>query len=164
MKYANETGIADSVDSYEKLELKVRDCLTITEMNYRQIAAELGIIHTKLWLFHKQNSKLQFNLLDQLAHIFNVPYYLSNRSEEYDDLRANSVDTLNHDVRLALDKTIEAGVGYRKIGEATGISHEWIRCFHVKKAIIDAKKVLSIADFLDVPYEICNGATLGTLA
>ena len=160
MTYAEQTAGLDCADSYEKIESVIRCRLTASNLKYRELAAEIGVSHSKIWMFHKQDSKLQFSALDKLALKFDVPYYLSNRPRGIYVSKSSTIEGLAQEVRQAIDEASATNISYRKIGDATGISHEWVRCFHVKKNSIDARKLLSLADYLDVPYELCNAATL----
>lgn len=160
MTYAKQTKFADCAESYDKLESTLRQRLTDSASKYREVAAEIGIGHSKLWLFHKQNCKLRFVHLDKLALMFDVPYYLANIAKNSDLPKASTVDALDRDVREAVGKASDANISYRAIGEAAGISHEWVRCFHIKNSTIDTRKLLSLADYLGVPFELCNADKL----
>ena len=160
MKYVRETELNFCADSYEKLEAAIRRHFTSSRLSYREVAAIVGWSHTQLWSFHKQHCKLQFEVLDRLALLFKEPYLLSNRSETSDIETCMNVEEIVAAVRTSLTKAASEGISYRKIGEKTGISHEWVRCFHVKEATIEVRKLLLLADYVDVPYELSNANNL----
>lgn len=160
MKYVQDINLSSCADSYEKLEYVIRRHFTLTRLSYREIAAIVGWSHTQLWSFHKQHCKLQFEVLDRLALLFNEPYLLSNAAPESDLETSSSIEDIILAVRTALNKATSEGISYRKIGEKTGISHEWVRCFHVKEATIEVRKLLLLASFIGVPYELSNANSL----
>lgn len=164
MKYIREIDLNSYADSYEKLESAIRKHLTSTRLSYREVAAIVGWSHTQLWSFHKQNCKLQFDVLDRLALLFKEPYMLANPPKGTDIESSLNVEDLVARVRETLSTAISAGISYRKIGENTGISHEWVRCFHVKEAKIEARKLLLLADYIGVPYELSNSESLAKKA
>lgn len=146
--------------SYEELEAAIREQLTHTRLSYREIAAIVGWSHTQLWSFHKQNCKLQFEVLDRLALLFKEPYLLTHYITDTTVPIYRSVDEIVVAVREALTKATTEGISYRKIGDKTNISHEWVRCFHVKEATIEVRKLLLLASFVEVPYELSNANSL----
>ena len=160
MKYIREIDLSSYADSYEKLEAIIRKHLSRTRLSYREVAAIVGSSHTQLWSFHKQHCKLQFDVLDRLALLFREPYLLTNSSPSTDTETCFGVEDLIASVRETLDVVTAAGISYRKIGEKTGISHEWVRCFHVKQAKIEVRKLLLLADYIGVPYELNNADSL----
>jgi len=160
MKYIREVDLNASADSYEKLEAILRKQLTLTKLSYREIASVVGWSHTQLWSFHKQHCRLQFDILNRLALLFREPYLLANSPCTTDFETCFNVDDLVSAVREALNIAANTGVSYRKIGQNTGISHEWVRCFHVKEAKIEVRKLLLLADYIGVPYELSNSDAL----
>ena len=159
MKYVQDINPNCCADSYEKLEHVIRKHFTLTRLSYREIAAIVGWSHTQLWSFHKQHCKLQFEVLDRLATLFNEAYLLSNTTDDEKET-CFTVEDLVQSVRDTLDVVTTDGISYRKIGEKTGISHEWVRCFHVKKATIEVRKLLLLANYIGVPYELNNEQSL----
>lgn len=162
MKYHYKVDSDICSNSYEQLEAVIRKHFTATRLSYREVAAVVGWSHTQLWSFHKQNCKLQFEVLDRLALLFNEPYLLTNSSSHSRNAQQThtSVEEIVHAVRTSLDEAATSGISYRKIGKKTGISHEWVRCFHVKKATIEVRKLLSLANFLGIAYELSNAKAL----
>ena len=160
MKYIREIDLNSYADSYEKLEAVIRKHLSRTRLSYREVAAIVGWSHTQLWSFHKQHCKLQFDVLNRLALLFREPYFLTNSPRDTDIKTSFNVEDLIIAVRETLDTVMSAGISYRKIGEKTGISHEWVRCFHVKQAKIEVRKLLLLADYIGVPYDLNNADSL----
>lgn len=160
MKYMQNFDLNSCADSYERLEYVIRKHFTLTRLSYREIAAIVGWSHTQLWSFHKQHCKLQFEVLDRLALLFNEPYLLAKQVPGSDLEPCLSVEEIIAAVRDTLQKATSEGISYRKLGEKTGISHEWVRCFHVKEATIEVRKLLLLANYLDVPYELSNAEGL----
>ena len=153
-----DTAIAFS-ESCASLEAVLREQLDLTELSYRTIAADIGWSHTQLWLFHKQECKLQFDMLSSLANFFDMPYQIQFIPSTYSGDICRSMGELPAMTRAALSDAVEQGVSYRKVGQRTGISHEWIRCFHVKEANIEARKLMMLAEHLSVAYEFSNVAS-----
>ena len=141
--------------SYEELEDNLRIRLSENSLSYREIASIVGWSHTQLWSFHKQNCKLQFDVLERLATLYKEPYVLTNVTGRGQN-PSTSVEALVGNVRAALDEATSHGISYRKIASVTRISHEWVRCFHVKKSTMEVRKVMAIANYLGVPYELSN--------
>ena len=143
-------------ESCASLEVVLREQLDATQLSYRTIATDIGWSHTQLWLFHKQKCKLQFDMLSNLANFFDVPYQIQFVPSAHSGDICRSIDELPTVTRAALSDAIQQGVSYRKIGQRTGVSHEWIRCFHVKEANIEARKLMMLAEHLSVAYEFSN--------
>lgn len=160
MKYRHNFDIEPCSHSYERLEFVIRKHFTTTRLSYREIAAIVGWSHTQLWSFHKQHCKLQFEVLDRLAVLFREPYLLSNTVANSSLGPCLSVEELVTAVRNTLSDVTADGISYRKIGNKTGISHEWVRCFHIKEATIEVRKLLSLANYIGVPYELSNADSL----
>lgn len=151
-----ELDVNSCIASYEDLEAAIRKHLTRTKLSYRDIAASISWSHTHIWSFHKQRCKLQFDVLDRLALLFNEPYLLRNATSSNGLELNTNIEDLILALRKALDIATGDGISYRKIGENTEISHEWVRCFHIKEAKIEVRKLLSLADYIGVPYELSN--------
>lgn len=158
MKQETES-IEDCISTYENLEAAIRDDMSHTKLSYREVAAIVGWSHTQIWSFHKQNCKLQFEVLDRLALLFCRPYFFTNVSSRGQH-PVHSIEELIQATRDAVGESLQHGISYRKIGRITKISHEWVRCFHAKEATIDVRKLLSIADYLGVYYELSNEKAL----
>lgn len=142
--------------SYDQLEKAIRADLESTTLSYREISAIVGWNHTQIWAFHKQDCKLQFEVLERLSTLFNRPFLISNRPSSRGEETSFTVEALAEATRDAISKTLQHGISYRKVGRAAGISHEWVRCFHIKDASIDVRKLIAIADYLNVAYELSN--------
>lgn len=147
------------LNTYGSLEDCIREDLSQTMLSYREVAAIVGWSHTQIWSFHKQSCRLQFEVLDRLSVLFHRPYLFTNVSTRGQN-PVTSIDELVQSSRLAIGESLEHGISYRKIGRITSISHEWVRCFHAKDASIDVRKLISIADYLGVPYELSNEKAL----
>lgn len=155
----NIESIEHCIDTYENLEKSIREDMSQTTLSYREVAAIVGWSHTQIWSFHKQNCKLQFEVLDRLALLFCRPYLFSNVTGRGQQ-PVYSIEDLIHKTRTAIGESMNHGISYRKIGRITKISHEWVRCFHAKEATIDVRKLISIADYLGVYYELSNEKSL----
>lgn len=142
--------------SYDQLEKAIRADLDSTALSYREISAIVGWNHTQIWAFHKQDCKLQFEVLERLSTLFNRPFLICNRPSSRGEEISLTVEALAESTRDAISNTLQHGISYRKIGRAAGISHEWVRCFHIKDASIDVRKLIAIADYLNVAYELSN--------
>lgn len=148
------------IHSYDALEQDIRKDLDSTMLSYREISAIVGWSHTQVWSFHKQGCKLQFEVLERLALLFERQFLLTNVTARGQNPSV-SVEQLVEQVRLSVTEALKHGISYRKIGRITNISHEWVRCFHVKEASIDVRKLIAIADYLGVHYELSNEKELG---
>jgi len=141
--------------SYTALEECLRSDLDQTNMSYREIATAVNWSHTQIWSFHKGRCKLQFDVLSRLALLFKRHYVITNvtgRGQRPD----SNVIALSESVKEAITESMKHGISYRKIGRITNISHEWIRCFHTKNSRMDPRKIIAIADYLRVYYELNN--------
>jgi len=155
----NIKRLEECIETYEGLEKSIREDMGQTSLSYREVAAIVGWSHTQIWSFHKQNCKLQFEVLDRLALLFCRPYLFTNvtgrgQSPVY------TIEDLIQKTREAIGESMSHGISYRKIGRITNISHEWVRCFHAKEATIDVRKLVAIADYLGVYYELSNEKAL----
>lgn len=155
----NIESLEHCIDTYESLERSICEDMSQTSLSYREVAAIVGWSHTQIWSFHKQNCKLQFEVLDRLALLFSRPYLFTNVTGR-GQKPVYTIDDLIRKTRQAIGENMHHGISYRKIGRITGISHEWVRCFHSKEATIDVRKLLSIANYLGVHYELSNEKAL----
>lgn len=148
-------NVQESIQSYEALEECLRLDMDQTMLSYREISAAVKWSHTQIWSFHKSRCRLQFEVLGRLAVLFNRHYIITNVSGRGQH-PVRDISDLSEVVKTAISESMQHGISYRKIGRITNISHEWIRCFHAKNSKMDARKVLSIADYLRVYYELNN--------
>jgi len=151
--------LGQCIHTYEQLENSIREDMNATTLSYREIAAIVSGSHTQIWSFKKNKCRLQFELLDSLATLFRRPYVLTNVTGRAQKPHTD-VESLSRETRAAIRESIKHGISYRKISRITGISHEWIRCFHIKNASIEVRKIIAIADYLGVYYELSNEKTL----
>lgn len=143
-------------DSYQFIQQKLRKKLGNSQMSYRDLANAIHTNHTQLWSFHKKGKNLDLDTTERLATVLNVKYEIVG-SANSDMPVCSNIKDLEAKIRLSLNEAIESGISYRKLSKNTGISYEWIRCFHIKDAEISSVKIFALADFLGINYKICSG-------
>jgi len=129
-------------------------------MSYREFAERLDassndtavFSHTRIWGFHKNNARLPFDVMQEIADRAQIDYQLTNGVER-GDKPAESIPALEEMLRCQISQALSVGISYKSMGRKTGMSHEWIRLFHSGGGM-DASKLFYLANYLGVKYDL----------